>query len=125
MTIRNLSEHKSYRNFDSSSVESGDGGGHDDGMEHRVTALETRLDTLLPTLATKADIEGVRGDINRWMLATTLTIIGTVVAAIIGLNTIWKASPANAPAQQAPIVIQVPAYPAAVAPVGSPAPAKH
>lgn len=103
--------------YSGSSLASGGEPPHDDGMEHRVTALETRLDTLLPTLATKADIEGVRGDINRWMLATTLTIIATVVAAIIGLNTIWKASPAGPQAQPSPVIIQVP-YPA------SPPPAK-
>ncbi|WIG56151.1 MAG: hypothetical protein OJF61_001939 [Rhodanobacteraceae bacterium] len=90
------------------------GGGdppHDGGMEHRVTALETRLDTILPTLATKTDIEGVRSDINRWTLGTVLTIIGVVVAAVIGLNTLWKS--AAAPQQSvAPVVIQIPAYPA-------------
>jgi hypothetical protein len=32
--------------------------------EHRITALETRLDTVLPTLATKADVASLRGDMQ-------------------------------------------------------------
>jgi hypothetical protein len=31
-------------------------------MEHRMIALETRLDTILPTLATKADAEALHAD---------------------------------------------------------------
>lgn len=47
------------------------GGGeppYDGGMEHRMTALETRLDTILPTLATKADVEALRGDMEKRFL---------------------------------------------------------
>jgi hypothetical protein len=33
-------------------------------MEHRMTALETRFDTILPTLATKADVEILRAEIE-------------------------------------------------------------
>jgi hypothetical protein len=43
------------------------GGGeppYDGGMEHRMTALETRFDTILPTLATKADVDILRADID-------------------------------------------------------------
>jgi hypothetical protein len=41
-------------------------------MEHRMTALETRLDTILPTLATKADVAtlGTRLDAIVLTLAT-------------------------------------------------------
>jgi hypothetical protein len=43
------------------------GGGeppYDGGMEHRMTALETRFDTILPTLATKADMDSLRAEIE-------------------------------------------------------------
>jgi hypothetical protein len=43
------------------------GGGeppYDGGMEHRMTALETRFDTILPTLATKADVASLRTEIE-------------------------------------------------------------
>jgi hypothetical protein len=48
------------------------GGGeppYDGGMEHRMTALETRFDTILPTLATKADVEILRADIDKLRLS--------------------------------------------------------
>jgi Mg2+ and Co2+ transporter CorA len=132
-------------------------------MEPRVTALETRLDTILPTLATKADIGDVRADMQKnlaemrvemrqahaemraemhvemrkmndtlhnmavamhkmnaeiktWTLATMLTIVGTMLAAILGISQVFKASnvaPVAAPSP-APIVIyaQPPAAPA-------------
>lgn len=93
-----------------------DGGGDPPdsrGVEHRLTALETRLDTVLPTLATRADlgdikvgIEGVRSDLRAWMLATVLTVIATVVGAIVGMATLWK-SPVQQPTTT-PIVIQLP-----------------
>lgn len=102
-------------------------------VESRLTGLETRFDTILPTLATKADLVGLGvelraefmpqfealrsqiGDvrvelhkldasIKTWMLATLLTVIGTMLAAIIGLNQINKGA---APAQP-PIIINLP-----------------
>jgi hypothetical protein len=42
-------------------------------MEHRMTALETRIDTILPTLATKADVLATKADI----LATKADILAT------------------------------------------------
>lgn len=36
---------------------------YDGGMEHRMTALETRFDTILPTLTTKADLGLVRAEL--------------------------------------------------------------
>lgn len=53
------------------------GGGqppYDEGMEHRMTALETRFDTILPTLATKADVEALRAEIEGLRVATKADI---------------------------------------------------
>jgi hypothetical protein len=92
---------------------------YDGLMEHRVTALETRLDTVLPTLATKGDLADVRTDIqrvgaelHRWMLGTVLTVIGTMLAALFGLNQVVNK---QAPSTLPPIIINVPAAPAAPA----------
>ncbi len=107
-----------------------DGGGHggDDGsMEARLTALETKLQTILPTLATKADLaelglaakadmaelradmHKVDSSIKTWTLATMITIIGTMLAAIFGVSQIFKtASAPSAQPAQAPIIINVP-----------------
>jgi hypothetical protein len=106
-------------------------------MEHRMTALETRLDTILPTLATKTDVEALRADVEKlrlstdakfdelrgelraeltkaglltdarfaemradmqkmnadiktWTLATMITIVATMLAAIFGISQIYK-----------------------------------
>ena len=91
----------------------GNGGNpHNDPMEPRISALEARLDTLVPNLATKADIAEVRGDIKGWMLSTVLTIIGTMLAAIFGVAQVMKPAPAPS-VQQPPIIITVPAAPPA------------
>src|SRR5260363_419356 len=73
--------------------DTGGGGGNNGDMRDRLTALETRFDSVLPTLATKADIEDLRTGIHKvdatiktWMLGTVLTIIGTMLAAIL----VWR-----------------------------------
>ncbi len=81
------------------------GGGGGDEMEHRVTALETRIDTVLPTLATKGDVENVRSDIARWTLQTTLVIIGTMLAAIFGVAQVFKGQQPVATAAPPPVII--------------------
>lgn len=97
---------------------------YDGDMERRLTALETRLDTILPTLATKADIGEIRADLHKmnaeiksWTLATVLTIVGTMLATIFGISQISKAGapPATSTTQPVPIVITIPT-PAAPAP---------
>ena len=40
------------------------GNGETGNVERRLNALETRFDTILPTLATKADIGDLKGDIG-------------------------------------------------------------
>jgi hypothetical protein len=108
------------------------GGGeppYDGNMEHRITNLQARWDTIFPTLATKADladglqqnamaISALRGemqqsfgevrieiqqvrtdmqklssDIKTWTLATVLTIIGAMLAALIAISQAYKATP--------------------------------
>jgi hypothetical protein len=76
-------------------------------MEHRMTALETRLDTVLPTLATKADLAKGTSDLVKWIVG--IGIAG--VAIILSVLTFYmNAAKAPAPAvQSAPnIIINVP-----------------
>lgn len=97
----------------------------DGGMEHRITALETRLDAVLPTLATKADVGDIRTDMHKmnaeiktWTLATMITIIGTMLAAIFGISQIYKGSLPVVPVAQpapVPIIITIPTPAAAPA----------
>lgn len=104
----------------------GGGGHHDDGMDARVAKLEA----LIPTLATKADVEGVRADLHKvssemkgWFIATAvLVLVGLFTIANIMITNVRSLAdqPRQTPQQPAPIIIQVPGPPPAV----TPAPAK-
>lgn len=97
-------------------------------METRVSVLETKWDAVVPTLATKSDMAELRlatkadmaelradmhemnAGISRWMLSTTITIIGTVVLGFAGLmyNLSGAKPPATAAQPTQPVVINVP-----------------
>ena len=54
-------------------------------IKRRLTAIETKLDTTLPTFATKADIQAVRAEwksdlhsLTRWIV---IAVLGSVTAA--------------------------------------------
>jgi hypothetical protein len=75
----------------------------------RLGTIETRLEQT----ATKADVSEIRAEMQRmnaeiksWTLATLITIIGTMLAAILGISQIFKASAVLAPPQ--PIIIIYP-----------------
>lgn len=79
----------------------------------RQTALEARFDTILPTLATKADVEALRADIHKWM-------VGSMIGLFIGFGGLAAAlgqllKPAATPA---PVVVQAPPAQAAQASQG-------
>jgi hypothetical protein len=83
-------------------------------------AMDVRLgkiETHLAQMATKADVSEMRAEmqhmnaeIKSWTLATLITIIGTMLAAILGISQIFKASAVVAPPQ--PIIIYPQAPPA-------------
>ena len=69
-------------------------------LARRVAVLETRFDTVLPTLATKADlaelcteIEALRADLIKWMAATLMTILLSFVGLFVGLTRTISAMP--------------------------------
>lgn len=91
-------------------------------MRERVAKLEA----ILPTLATKADVAEVRTDIHREFTTHTRWSIGiavAIVAALIAyLNVSKPPAAALASPQPQPIVIQLPPQPASVAPSAPPLP---
>ncbi|MBJ7310963.1 hypothetical protein ACFOLJ_18260 [Rugamonas sp. CCM 8940] len=103
-------------------------------MDERLTALETHFNTILPTLATKADIESLRvemykmsSELHKWMLASMVGMFLGFSGLYFASNTAARAPhPAPMPAQPAqsiaPIVIYLPAPPAT--PSSQPAPQK-
>nr|WP_241557605.1 hypothetical protein [Xylella fastidiosa] len=102
----------------------GDGNlSHDASMEARIVQLET----IIPTLATKADVESLRADLNKsagemradfekaqkenrtWMLATVLALFAGILGVGGFVVSSIKGSYQALPAQSAPIIIQIPA----------------
>ena len=53
-------------------------------MESRMTALETRFDTILPTLATKKDLKNLEVSLHRDIRSNTWLMI-TWVAAVVSM----------------------------------------
>jgi hypothetical protein len=77
--------------------------------EHRMTALETRLDTILPTLATKADIHQAVGETHKWMIATVIGLFLGFGGLFLAMSNALKPNPMMM--QPQPIIIQVPVAP--------------
>ena len=58
----------------------------DNGIANRLGVLETRLDTILPTLATKADVSEAKASLVMWLgsivAASTAIVIAVLLFAI-------------------------------------------
>jgi hypothetical protein len=57
-------------------------------IDRRLTILETRFDTILPTLATKADLAELRSELKPLLLGYFLTMVigfGGVIGTIVAL----------------------------------------
>lgn len=67
----------------------------------RQNAFEARFDTIVPTLATKADVEALRADIHKWM-------VGSMIGLFIGFGGLAAALAQLVKPQQpaAPVVVQ-------------------
>lgn len=97
-------------------IDNGGGPPHDGNMDARITAIETRLDTVLPTLATRTDIESVKseihksaGDTHKWMIATVIGLFLGFGGLFLAMSNALK--PAAQAPQSSPIVIQIPSAP--------------
>jgi hypothetical protein len=105
----------------------------DDGkMNERISALEAKWGAVIPTLATKSDIEGtkasiaeMRAEVAKGFADQTKWIVGTGIVGMVAFVTIMtfvlnNATPkAPAAAAQPPIIINVPGAAAAPAPGAS------
>ncbi|WP_396615020.1 hypothetical protein ACHZ97_11220 [Lysobacter soli] len=88
-------------------------------MNERVAKLEA----LIPTLATKADIGEVRGDLHkmdasivRWMIATIVGLFLGFAGLFFTVSNLMKPSSSTVtPVSAQPIIIQVPAAPSSEA----------
>lgn len=75
-----------------------------DGLQQNAMATAAlRTDMKQSFGEVRTDMQKLSADIKTWMLATVLTIIGTVLAAIIGISQVQKTTP------PAPIIMTIPA----------------
>ncbi|MBH1548787.1 hypothetical protein I5U02_02240 [Stenotrophomonas maltophilia] len=99
----------------------------------------SKLEVIVPTLATKSDVEGVRADLHKMDASITRWMIATVIALFLGFaglfftmsNTIngaleRAAKPTTLPGTASPappaIIIQMPPHPETAQPVQGPPP---
>ena len=75
--------------------------------EHRLTALETRLDVMLPTLATKVDIAELKATLAEtksslliWGLTTAVAVVAILVSLMLFLARELEIAPADDSAAQ-------------------------
>ena len=90
-------------------VAGGGGPPYDESMDRRLVVLETRFDVILPTLATKHDLDKVRGDLlvemqkaihaqTKWMIGLFLSLlVGMLGFNLAMLNAIRSLQPAASP----------------------------
>ena len=82
--------------------------------EHRLTALETRLDVVLPTLATKADIAELKAAIAAakssllvWGITTAVAVVAILVSLLLFLAQQLEPASSDDSTSQ-PVVSRVP-----------------
>lgn len=86
----------------------------DTEMQERLARLETKFDTTLPQLATKADVSESKSDIIKWLAGLLFAATAMTITVLVGAINSSKST--SQPLNLAPIVIQVPAAPAAQQP---------
>lgn len=81
-------------------------------MDERLAALEAHFNAILPTLATKADLESLRADIHKWMAATCIGLFIGFAGLFIAMGNILRpavqtpqAPSAVVPQQPQPVII--------------------
>jgi hypothetical protein len=55
----------------------------DNAAENRLTVLETRLDTILPTLATKGDVSEAKASLVMWLASIVAASTAVVIAVLL------------------------------------------
>jgi hypothetical protein len=84
------------------------------GLEVRLSAFEARTearwDATMPHLATKADVEALRGDMQKWMLATVIALFFGLGGLVLSISNHFDSS--NTRPVAPPVIYYLPAAPA-------------
>jgi hypothetical protein len=81
-------------------------------MEDDWKIFAARIEAIMPTLATRADMEALRADVARWTLATVIGLFIGFGGLFLAMSNSLKPSASAGIQTQQPIVIVVPAPPA-------------
>ncbi len=80
-------------------------------IELRLTAFEARTearwDATIPHLATKADVQALRGDMQKWMLATVIALFFGLGSLILSISNHFDSG--NARPTPPPVIYYLPA----------------
>jgi hypothetical protein len=71
------------------------------GIENEFIEFKARVEAILPTLATKADLEAMRAEFTRWMLGTVVGLFLSFSGLVVALTRTPTAAPAPPPARAA------------------------
>lgn len=78
----------------------------DNAAELRLAALETRIDTVLPTLPTKADVAEARSSLVMWL--SSIVAASTAIVIAVLLFAIRISLPEALEQRSAPVIIYPP-----------------
>ncbi len=84
------------------------------GIENEFIEFKALVEAILPTLATKADLEAMRAEFTRWMLGTVVGLFLSFSGLVVALTRTPSAAPAPPPARTAvcqPCPVPQPAAP--------------
>jgi len=56
------------------------------GIENEFIEFKARVEAILPTLATKTDLEAMRAEFTRWMLATVVGLFLSFSGLLVALT---------------------------------------
>jgi hypothetical protein len=92
------------------SMDSDDGAGraYDSAMDRRTTSLEAKWDAVIPTLATKVDIEKAVAEGHRWMIGTAIGLFVGFGGLFMAMSNALKPTPTAQLQPPAPVVIYLP-----------------
>ena len=103
-------------------VAGGGGPPYDADMDRRLTVLETRFDTIIPTLLTKEEFYGAMADLRvemheifnsciKWMIGMILTVILSIVGTGVTLSNLIRSIHMPTPTVSATAIASAPAAP--------------